>query len=172
MAAHGTTNVLAGEPNNSLDSKSIDDTVKPSTAVDAPPARRRAPSGRRQRAAGNALSNSLRADRRTGIESTKGRLSVSFSDQKGLGAAMIGDILAGFDDGEDEPEKSMEELLGMSGDKDDGEEDFGNKSLSEIGNKSLTSINTRMKLMTIESQRCVTFGLNADDLASDESDED
>ena len=107
------TNQLAEESNNDSLSKGMGDGgAKPS---DSPSSTRRKPSARRQqRAAGGActaLSHSLCADRKTGIGATKGRLSVSFSDKKGLGAAAIGDILSSFDDPDNDDESLTEEDL-------------------------------------------------------------
>ncbi|KAL7542413.1 hypothetical protein ACHAWF_013668 [Thalassiosira exigua] len=144
------TNQLAGD---AADPKKVDDMEKPvGSGGVAAQARRRQPSARRARAAGNVLSNSLRSDRRAGIAATQGRLSVSFSDQKGLSAADIGDILSGFEDGDDEPERSVEDLLRSGGDKED------------INNKSISSMNLRMNLMTIKSQRVVNFDVDPKDL--------
>mmetsp|Transcript_31765 Transcript_31765/g.60679 ORF Transcript_31765/g.60679 Transcript_31765/m.60679 type:complete len:144 (+) Transcript_31765:131-562(+) len=134
-------------------------------AANTPPPRRK-PSTRRARNAQNGmLSNSLRANRNGGLASTKGRLSVSFSDQKGLSAALIGDILSGVPDESHagDQEKSMAELLGVP---DSDDEDGGGPN-----NKSFSSLGTsRMKLMTIKSQRSVNFSFDPKDL--EESDEE
>mmetsp|Transcript_24012 Transcript_24012/g.43045 ORF Transcript_24012/g.43045 Transcript_24012/m.43045 type:complete len:162 (+) Transcript_24012:40-525(+) len=152
----GTTNQLAGESIDPLASKKIDNMEKPAAGGgDAPPARRRT-TARRSRAANSTLSNSLRADRRTGLAATRGRLSVSFSDTKGLSAAQIGDILSGGLDGDDEPEASMDDLLGV-----------GRKGGSEGNNRSTSR---RIGLKTIQSQRSVSFSVDPKDL--EDSDEE
>jgi len=147
---------------------------------------RRKPSSRRQRGVGgglsSSLSHSLTRDRRGGLASTKGQLSQSFIDQKGLGAAMIGDILsagADFDDddltnnntkGDDGPkdrQKTMEELLGVGPPSDDEDNDgkterkisfdesggTSNSALRSPRSSLKSSINRRRGLKTIESQR-------------------
>ena len=101
---------------------------------------------------------------------------MSFSDNKGLGAALIGDILSDFDDGDDEPEKSMEELLGVGGDDSDDDNNSGSSHGRRRGGgrrgegniNSLTDSDCkRMSLMTIQSQKAVTFGIDPKDLLND-----
>ncbi|KAL7532701.1 hypothetical protein ACHAXR_004795 [Thalassiosira sp. AJA248-18] len=152
---NGTTNKLAeGESNDTPNSKIMNDMEKPAGGGDAPLTRRK-PSARRNRAA-NSLSNSLRADRRGGLASTQGRLSVSFIDQKGLSAATIGDILSDLEDDKDEPEASMEDLL--SGD------------MKGRNGENLSSMTRRMQLTAIHSQRAVSFNVDPKDLEDPEED--
>lgn len=150
---------------NSLDlSKAVGNTGSPSAdGGDKLPARR---ATRQSRAANPSLSssfsNSLRGDRNTGLKGTKGRLSVSFSDEQGLSAATIGDILSEFEDGEDEKEMSMEDLLGV------GKE--GGRDEKKVPVSRTRGTRGKMQLMTIQSQRSVTFTMDPNDflLSSDE----
>ena len=167
------TNQLVGESNNNpLSKRSMGDGgEKPS---DSPSSTRRKPSARRQqRAAGgacSALSHSLCADRKTGIGATKGRLSVSFSDKKGLGAATIGNILSSFDDPDDDDKSLTEEdLLQPVPPVNDNRNKGGHNDSGILLN---SSINRRLGLMSIRSQRSVTFDLEPKDLDSSESDKE
>ena len=141
---------------------------------DSPSSTRRKPSARRQqRAAGgacSALSHSLCADRKTGIGATKGRLSVSFSDKKGLGAATIGNILSSFDDPDDDDKSLTEDdLLQPVPPVNDNRNKGGHNDSGILLN---SSINRRLGLMSIRSQRSVTFDLEPKDLDSSESDKE
>ena len=123
---------------------------------------RRKPSTRRRRDARQklAFSNSLCTDRRAGLAATRGKLSVSFSDQKGLSASDIKDILSGF---EDEPagmkqEGSLTDLFG-----DGNANDSGRNEIS-----SLMGVDRRAELCTIQSQKSLTFGFDPTEDMSDD----
>jgi hypothetical protein len=200
----GATNQLAGGCNSAINNGKINDDVieKPEGEAARP---RRRPSARRGTARssvgpGAALCNSLRADRRGGLESTGGRLTVSFSDPKGLSKAQLGDILSAFSDDEDEPDKEKRK----GGGPGDGPKkkvtiaaapasapdlnllsrparprtDVGGANATwSAGSDALVSApgsrrpgNLRSKLTTIQSRRSLTFG--TDDAELDESSED
>ena len=166
------TNQLVGELNNNQLTKSMGDGgEKP---ADSPSTRRKPSARRQQRAAGgacSALSHSLCADRKTGIGATEGRLSVSFSDKKGLGAATIGNILSSFDDPDDDDKSLTEEdLLQPVPPVNDNRNKGGHNDSGILLNGS---INRRLGLMSIRSQRSVTFDLEPKDLdSSSESDKE
>ena len=127
----------------------------------------------------SSLSHSLTRDRRGGLASTEGRLSVSFIDQKGLGAAMIGDILsagADFDDDDDnfknnnkgdegpkDRQKSMEELLGVGPPSDDDEDNNGKRerkiSFDESGGGTSSSPSPRSSMKSSINRRRGLTGL-------------
>ncbi len=134
----------------------------------AAPKRRTTIESRRQRGGslGSNLSNSLNRSM-TGIERTEGRLSVSFSDDRGLSASTIADILSGSGLEPDEPgsesEKSVKEMM-----EDQEEMVEGRDSLGTLGGAASPRSRRRMsrpKLQTIVSQRIMKFD-------SDGSDED
>ena len=94
-------------PSDSLRREGIDDVEKSPT----PPPPRLSKS-RRRAAASNAMCKSMCGDRRTGLDGTKGRLSMSFIDGKGLSKADIGAILWGVEEGENECKKPSLEIGG------------------------------------------------------------
>ena len=140
---------------------------------------RRKPSSRRQRpgcSLSTSMSHSLIRNRTTGgdgISSSAtegGRLSVSFIDKnrKGLGAAVIGDILSSFEDDDDNKSIGEDELHDIQ-DKDD-KKDRPKYTQSET-NIHLDSSFRKMRLQQIGSQRSVTW---KDDIlgASDDEEDD
>lgn len=127
---------------------------------------RRKPSSRRQRqgcSLSTSMSHSLIRNRTTGggdgtISSspTEGRLNVSFveKNRKGLGAAVIGDILSSFEDDDDNKSIGEEDLHDIQ-DKDD-KKDIPKYTQSET-NIHLDSSFRKMRLQSIGSQRSVTW---------------
>lgn len=94
-------------PSDSLRREGIDDVEKSPT----PPPPRLSKS-RRRAAASNAMCKSMCGDRWMGHDGTKGRLSMSFIDGKGLSKADIGAILWGVEEGENECKKLSREIGG------------------------------------------------------------
>ena len=90
---------------DSLRREGIDDVEKSPTPP--PP---RLSNSRRRAAASNAMGKSMCGDRRAGLDGTKGRLSLSFIDGKGLSKADIGDILWGMEGGKNECKKPLLEI--------------------------------------------------------------
>lgn len=140
---------------------------------------RRKPS-RRQRpgcSLSTSMSHSLTRNRTTGggdgsisSSATEGRLNVSFveKNRKGLGAAVIGDILSSFEDDDDNKSIGEEDLHDIQ-DKDD-KKDIPKYTQSET-NIHLDSSFRKMRLQSIGSQRSVTW---KDEIlgASDDEDDD
>ena len=126
---------------------------------------RRKPSSRRQRpgcSLSTSMSHSLIRNRATGGDGISpaategGRLSVSFveKNRKGLGAAVIGDILSSFEDDDDNKSIGEEDLHDIQ-DKDD-KKDIPKYTQSET-NIHLDSSFRKMRLQSIGSQRSVTW---------------
>jgi len=129
---------------------------------------RRKPSSLRQRpgcSLSTSMSHSLIRNRTTGggdgsISSSAategGRLNVSFveKNRKGLGAAVIGDILSSFEDDDDNKSIGEEDLHDIQ-DKDD-KKDIPKYTQSET-NIHLDSSFRKMRLQSIGSQRSVTW---------------
>mmetsp|Transcript_12974 Transcript_12974/g.21253 ORF Transcript_12974/g.21253 Transcript_12974/m.21253 type:complete len:201 (+) Transcript_12974:67-669(+) len=125
------------------------------------PNRRATQSSRRQRGGslGSCLSSSLNRSM-TGIERTEGRLSVSFSDNRGLSTAMIADILSGSGlDAEEQgsdAEKSFKEMMEEQEEAMEGRDSLG--KLGGIASLSPRSQRrTKPQLQTIVSQRIMKF---------------
>jgi hypothetical protein len=94
-------------PSDSLRREGIDDVEK--SPMPMPP---RLSYSRRRAVASNAMCKSMCGDRRVGLDGTKGRLSMSFVDGKGLSKADIGAILWGFEEGENKCKKPSLEVGG------------------------------------------------------------
>ena len=135
---------------------------------DDEPKRRASHASRRQRGGslGSCLSSSLNRSM-TGIERTEGRLSVSFSDAKGLSNAMIADILSGSglepDENGSDPEKSFKERM-----EEQEEAVEGRDSLGKLGGCPTLSPrsqrrNSRPQLQTIISQKMLQFDSDGSD---------
>ena len=152
-----------------------DDPKDNNDAATAPPGTppKRRPSSRRSRAGsmGSRLCSSLQDRGTEGIARTEGRLSVSFSDQRGLSGATIADILSGsgLDPPEpgSEPEKSLKELMEEQDEAQEGRDSLG----------KLTTPNRRrsrhMQLTTIISQRSMKFSFDPnEDLDNSTSDKE
>lgn len=146
-----------------------DDTPKSESAAaddGAEPKRRTTIESRRQRGGslGSNLSNSLNRSM-TGIERTEGRLSVSFSDGRGLSASAIADILSGSGlEPDEESEKSAKEMMEDQEELAEGRDNLG--SLGGAASPRSRRRLSRPKLQTIVSQRIMKFD------SSDGSDED
>lgn len=137
---------------------------------------RRKPSSRRQRpgcSLSTSMSHSLIRNRTTGGDgispaATEGQLNVSFinNNRKGLGAAVIGDILSSFEDDDDNKSIGEDELHDIQ-DKDD-KKDRPKYTQSET-NIHLDSSFRKMRLQAIGSQRSVTW---KDEILGASDDED
>ena len=140
-----------------------DTTTTPSSPGGTPP-KRRAPSRRaRTGSLQSRLCSSLQDRGSEGIARTEGRLTVSFSDQRGLSGATIADILSGSglepDESGKEPEKSLKELMD---EQDEAQE--GRDSLSSLGTSPTTRRRSRhMQLTTIISQESMNFNYDPND---------
>mmetsp|Transcript_14353 Transcript_14353/g.22142 ORF Transcript_14353/g.22142 Transcript_14353/m.22142 type:complete len:202 (-) Transcript_14353:3025-3630(-) len=134
----------------------------------AAPKRRTSIQSRRERGGslGSNLSNSLNRSV-TGIERTEGRLSVSFSDNRGLSASTIADILSGsgldLDGPESESEKSAKEMMEEQEEAVEGRDHLGSLGGAASPRSRRRS---RPQLQTIVSQRIMKFD------SSDGSDEE
>ena len=137
---------------------------------------RRKPSSRRQRpgcSLSTSMSHSLirNGDGRISSSATEGQLNVSFveKNRKGLGAAVIGDILSSFEDDDDNKSIGEEELHDIQ-DKDD-KKDIPKYTQSET-NIHLDSSFRKMRLQSIGSQRSVTWKDEILGASDDEEDDD
>jgi len=146
-------------------SRKIKSTGSMGSSVTMQPQRRK-PSSRRQRpgcSLSTSMSHSLIRNRTIGggdgsisSSATEGRLNVSFveKNRKGLGAAVIGDILSSFEDDDDNKSIGEEDLHDIQ-DKDD-KKDIPKYTQSET-NIHLDSSFRKMRLQSIGSQRSVTW---------------
>lgn len=103
----------------------------------------------------SSLTSSVR-DRRAGLAATRGRLSVSFTDQKGLTGADVEEILKGF--GSDEEEEGEQSLNSLTG--------GGGGMLGGAGMRG--GFNRRAQLQAIQSQKSMAFNFDPADLEVDD----
>lgn len=156
----GTNNNLSSSFKACTISHNSDDPSAAEVDLDSSPPKRRATSRRdRNHSLGNSLGKSLQDRGVGGIERTEGRLSVSFSDQRGLSSSAIADILSGSGlDHSDEPgAESEKHLKALMDEQEEAVE--GRDSVGSLGGFSSSSPRNqkRQQLSTIISQKIMKF---------------